>query len=179
MTIRTTPSLRFAALLTAAALALTGCATTTPTVEDVAAAADAVTIENAWVKAADEGMSAAFGEFVNDSDADVTITAGTTAASDMLELHETTDDGTGQMVMREVEGGFTIPAHGSFTLEPGGNHLMLMGLTGPLQAGDEVTITVTFSDDSSYEFAAPVKDFTGANEEYDHGGSDDAEHEGH
>lgn len=68
-----------------------------------------------------------------------------------------------------MEGGFVIPAGGEFALAPGANHIMLMDLQSPLLAGDETTFTLTFSDDSTYEFTAPVKDYSGANENYDEG----------
>ena len=87
----------------------------------------------------------------------------------MLELHETVENESGAMIMREIEGGFVIPAGETLDLVPGGNHIMLMDLTDPLAAGEEVTFTLTFSDDSSYEFTAPVKDYAGANENYEGG----------
>ena len=97
-------------------------------------------ITDAWVKAADDGMSAAFGELTNSSDDDVTVVSARAAVSPMLELHETVENEAGEMVMREIEGGFVIPAAGSLALEPGGNHIMLMDLTAPLNAGDEIAI---------------------------------------
>ena len=156
---------RFGALALIAALALTGCATTPST--NAAAQADGVTITDAWVKSAESGMSAAFGELSNTGSADVTVVSATTKASSMIELHETVENDSGEMVMREKDGGFVIPAAGSFMLEPGGNHIMLMGLTAPLVAGDDVTVTLTFADDSTLEFTAPVKDYSGANETYE------------
>lgn len=39
-------------------------------------------------------------------------------------------------------------------------------LHAPLAAGEEATFTLTFSDGSTIDFTAPVKDYTGANEEY-------------
>lgn len=162
--------IRLGALLAAGALAFTGCASATPAADTdtvTVAAGDVVTISDAWVKAAESGMSAGFGELINDSDTDVTVVSATTEAASMVELHETAADDGGQMVMREVEGGFVIPANGALTLEPGGNHLMLMGLTAPLAAGEEVEVTLTFSDDSTYAFTAPVKDYAGANETYE------------
>ena len=131
-----------------------------------------VTITDAWVKAADSGMSAAFGELENSGDTDATIVSVSSDASSMMELHEVVDDGTGSMVMQEKDGGFVIPAGGSLTLEPGGYHFMLMDLTAPLVAGDEATFTVTFDDGSTMKFVAPVKDFTGADENYNDGGMD-------
>ncbi|NYF18350.1 hypothetical protein HDC37_003210 [Microbacterium sp. AK009] len=166
---------RLGVLTAVAALALTGCATSTTPATDTAAtisAGDAVVISDAWVKSAESGMSAAFGELTNDSDTDVTVVSATTEASSMIELHETVENDDGQMVMREIGGGFVIPADGSMTLEPGGNHIMLMDLTAPLAAGEEVTFTLTFSDDSTYEFTAPVKDYSGANETYEGGEMD-------
>ncbi|HSP52928.1 MAG TPA: copper chaperone PCu(A)C, partial [Cryobacterium sp.] len=80
--------------------------------------------------------------------------------------HETVANDAGDMVMQEKPGGFVVPAGGSIELAPGGSHIMLMGLTGPLAAGDEATFTLTLDDGSSLEFSAPVKDYTGANETY-------------
>lgn len=154
------------------AAALTGCASVAEPAETPASAASAVDMSDAWVKSADSGMSAAFGQLTNDSDTDVTVVSAESAASSMLELHETVESESGEMVMRQIEGGFVIPADGSLDLAPGGDHIMLMDLTAPLVAGDEVTVTLTFSDDSTYEFIAPVKDYSGANENYEGGDMD-------
>lgn len=165
-------------LLTGAtAFALTGCA---PGAEaDSAPEADSVTIDGAWVKTADEGMTSAFGTLTNDSDADLTLVSVASEASPTIELHETLENEAGQSVMREVEDGFTIPANGSLELTPAGNHIMLMELPEPVLAGDDVRFTLTFSDDSTIEFSALAKDYAGANEEYepgeDHGGDDHGE----
>jgi hypothetical protein len=42
-------------------------------------------------------------------------------------------------------------------LKPGGNHVMLMGMETPLAAGNEVTITLIFDDESELEVTGPVK----------------------
>lgn len=167
----TRTSTRFGILLVAAALGLAGCASA-DTGTTAASEADSVTITDAWVKAADSGMSAAFGELENAGDSDAVIVSITSDASSMMELHEVVDDGSGSMVMQEKDGGFVIPAGGSLTLEPGGFHFMLMDLTAPLVAGEEATFTVAFEDGSTMDFTAPVKDFTGADENYNGGGMD-------
>lgn len=174
---RLTVAARAGALLSVGLLALAGCATTTPsagsTPSTSASAAytsgAAVTISDAWVKAADSGMSAAFGTLHNDSKTDITLVSATSPASSMLQLHETVADASGAMVMKEKSGGFVIPAGGDFVLQPGGNHIMLMDLTAPLKAGEDTTFTLTFSDGSTTEFSAPVKDYSGANENYQGG----------
>ena len=114
-------STRFGLLLVAAALGLAGCASAGSGTA-AATEADSVTITDAWVKAADSGMSAAFGELENSGDTDATIVSVSSDASSMMELHEVVDDGTGSMVMQEKDGGFVIPAGGSLTLEPGSYH---------------------------------------------------------
>lgn len=152
-----------------ALLALAGCAPATDAAMDeptTATQADSVVITDAWVKSAPEGMSAAFGILENSGAADATVISATTEASPMIELHETVANDSGEMVMQEKDGGFVIPAGGEFPLDPGANHIMLMGLTAPLVAGEEVTFILTFEDGSEYTFTAPVKDYSGANETY-------------
>ncbi|MGR0220019.1 copper chaperone PCu(A)C [Agromyces sp. ZXT2-6] len=175
----TRTALRLGALFAATALALTGCATASGTAGDAgtSTAAASVTVTDPWVKAAEEGMTGAFGELANGGDADVTVVSATTDAADRLELHETVEE-DGRMVMREIDGGFVIPAGGTLDLEPGGSHLMLMGLTGPLAPGSEITVTLTFDDDSTVEFDAAVKDFAGADDSY-HEDDDDMGDEMH
>lgn len=173
MNTRITTSARLGVLLAAAALALSGCASTAaPAETPTASAGQSVTITDAWVKAAESGMSAAFGTLENTSGHDITLVSAESPASTMLELHETVENDSGEMVMQQKEGGFVIPAGGSVALEPGGNHIMLMDLVSPLVAGEEATFTLTFSDDSTYEFTAPVKDYSGANENYEGGDMD-------
>lgn len=167
MNARTTS--RVVAIAAAALIALTGCATGATPASDAqaTAAAETVSVHNAWVKAADAGMSAAFAELENSGTEDVTVTAASSAASSELQLHETAPNEAGEMTMREKDGGFVIPAGESLTLEPGGNHIMLMGLAKPITAGDELSFTLTFSDGSTAEFTAPAKDYSGANESYE------------
>lgn len=171
---------RFTVAAAAAALALTGCATAAgPTTPDAGSAAAApgsehgVTVTDPWVKAAEAGgMTAAFGMLENHGSADVTIVAASTSVSPMAELHETTSDGGGGMVMREVAGGFTVPAGGTLMLEPGGDHIMIMNLGETLEAGVEVEVVLELADGSTMSFTAPAKDYAGAREEYapGHGG---------
>ena len=175
--------LRPAALLSATVLAasIAACgssddsSTAAPTPSATAAAstsaaADVLGIHDPWVKAADKGMSAAFGTLVNDGDTDVTITAAATDVSP-IELHEMAMK-DGKMVMQPKQGGIVVKAKSHHVLEPGGDHLMLMNLTRPVQAGDELTFTLTFADGRTQTFTAVVKPFTGAQETYDPGHGD-------
>ena len=167
---KVTPATRFAVVAAAVVLTLTSCAGTAAPAAPAAAAtkqADSLAIDGAWMKAADGGMSAAFGVLENTGDEDVTIVSAATPASATVELHETVANDAGEMVMQETDGGYVVPAGDSFELAPGANHIMLMGLANPVKAGDEVTFTLTLSDGSIFEFDAPAKDFSGGNESYE------------
>lgn len=174
-----------AATAAAFALVLTGCAQS-ETPEKPAAAAEkneqgAVTASDTWVKATDpdvkpgEAMTGVFGLIKNSGDEDLVITDLKSDVAGVTELHEVVDG-----KMRKIEGDVTVPAGGSLLLEPGANHIMLMDITEPLSPGDDVTVTLTFSDGSSLEIVALVKDTSGANESYedmdmDHGDMDMSE----
>ncbi|SCG70536.1 copper chaperone PCu(A)C [Micromonospora halophytica] len=141
--------------------------TTTPTASastSASASTGVLGVRDPWVKAADKGMTAAFGTLVNTGDTDVTITAASTEVSPM-ELHEMTMK-DGQMVMQAKQGGIVIKARSEHVLQPGGDHLMLMNLTRPVPAGDELTVTLTFADGRTQTFTAVAKPFTGAQESY-------------
>lgn len=138
----------------------------TDTTTDPAAPSGPVTITDPWVKAAEGGMTAVFGTLANTSGTEMILLGATTDAADAVELHQTAADGSGGMSMEEKEGGFPIPAGGELLLEPGGDHIMLMGLTAPLLPGDEVGLVLQFEGGTEHPMTATVKDFAGAQENY-------------
>lgn len=159
------------------------------------AQADTVSVQDPWVKAATaDEMTAAFGTLSSSSDEDVTVVSATADATETVELHEMTTDEDGQMVMQRKEGGFVVPAGGTLELSPGGNHLMFLDLPADIEPGQDVRVTLTFSDDSQMSFTAPARSFSGAEEDYDaesgsgsagemdmdgHDGHDHGDDEGH
>lgn len=138
-------------------------------------AADHLTATDPWIKAAESGMTAAFAVLHNDGDQDVTV-VGATSDLSPVELHEMATDASGAMVMRTKEGGLTVPAGGEAALAPGGDHLMLMELSAPVQAGAEHVLTLELSDGSTLTVTAPARTFAGAKESYDEG--HDMSHDG-
>ncbi|MEV6067253.1 copper chaperone PCu(A)C [Nocardia sp. NPDC052001] len=142
-------------------------------------AADKVTIKDQWIKAADSGMSAAFGTLENSSDHPVQLVAASSPASARVEIHEVVADAAGgDKTMRPKEGGLAIPAHGSATLKPGAEHLMFMDLKQPLRTGSDTAITLVFSDGSSTTVTAQVRDFAGGKENYAPASGDNSAHGG-
>ena len=80
----------------------------------------------------------------NQSGVDDRLVGVQTDASDMAELHGHTENASGVMMMRPIEGGILIPAGGQAVLERGGDHVMMMGLHSDLTDGSQVRITLRF-----------------------------------
>ncbi|WP_459546665.1 copper chaperone PCu(A)C [Nocardia sp. X0981] len=152
-----------------AALLASGC-TQAPD-ETPARQADSVVIREQWVKAVDSGMTAAFAELQNSGDTDIRVVGASSPASNRVELHEIAAGNGGSAIMRPKAGGFAIPAASTYVLAAGGDHMMLMDVTAPLTPGSDTSITLEFEDGSSTTFTAQVRDFRGAQENYEPGGA--------
>ena len=66
-----------------------------------------------------------------------------------------------------------VPAHGTVTLAPDANHLMLTELTRPLVSGESVVITLMFEHAGAVDVTFPVKDARSddhARQQSDHNG---------
>lgn len=126
-------------------------------------------INDQWVKAAKSGMTAGFGVITNPTDKPITIVgARSPRYAGLIQLHQVAMQ-NGSMVMQEKDGGITIPAGGSVTLEPGGDHLMFMRLKQSIDAGDMVPVLLITSDGGKLRFKTLAKVYAGANENYDDG----------
>lgn len=99
---------------------------------------------------------AIFMVLMNQGATDDRLIAATTEAAARAELHTHISDANGVMKMVEVEEGFAVPAHGSHALARGGDHVMLMGLTRPLNDGDMITLTLSFETAGEITVEVPV-----------------------
>lgn len=163
----------FIVLPIAAALSLTGCRAAVPVTPSPSTHAQSVSVKDPWIKATSGTMTAAFAEVENSGNTAITVTSATSDVSSEVELHESTQSSDGQQSMKQKEGGFPIPAGKALTLQPGGDHIMLMGLSKPIVAGQKVQLALTFSDGSTRSFWATAKDFAGAKESYSGQGDGD------
>lgn len=150
----------------------TGSTQVTGSPSPVDSRAPAVRVVQPWVAATTPERPTAAGAFVqlvNDTDQPARLVGARTAIAGTVEVHETVPGPDGPVMQPKV-GGITIPAHGSVTLAPGGDHVMLMGLDRPLRPGDEVILTLLLTGDAfgsaQLRVRAPVKAFTGADEHY-------------
>lgn len=133
-----------------------------------AAAAGDLTATDAYarVSGATARSGAVFLVLTNAGGADDWLVAATAPVAERTELHTHLQDAEGVMRMVEVEDGFPVPAGGSHLLARGGDHVMLLGLTGPLKDGDSFPLTLTFEKagdvtievvvDSARDAAAPA-----------------------
>lgn len=152
------------AILAAAALVSSGCTSSSEHQDDTMAST--VTIENQWASSADTGMAAVFGTLNNTGHHEARIVGGESPLAGRVEIHEVTSEGTGAKTMRPKAGGIAVPADGTHDLVPGGDHIMLMDLSQPLKPGADVDLTVMFEDGSTLPVTAQVRDFPGADEDY-------------
>jgi len=103
-------------------------------------------IETPWVMAVPpvSSVTAAFMTLVNDDDQPLKIAAISSPIAGSVEpMITTTSEKEGQkMTGMETVESFVIPAHGKRTLQPGGDHLMLMDLKQHPKAGEKVLLTL-------------------------------------
>lgn len=176
------PSQKFLPALTLPAIALlvlTGCSSADTSASSAASASAgatasasvwegsaSLTVEEAWIKANSGDMTAAFATLTNTGDTPITIEGASNTSASMVELHTTVIDPTsGTSTMKAVEGGFTIEPGATLELAPGGDHIMLMGMSCTLAAGTSDIITLQTSA-GEVSFEATVRDYAGAQEEY-------------
>lgn len=70
-------------------------------------------------------------------------------------IHAVSTEG-GVMSMNAMEDGLELPAGQAVALAPGGDHIMLTGVTVPLAEGDLVPVAITFASGSQIAMEFPV-----------------------
>jgi copper(I)-binding protein len=87
--------------------------------------------------------------------ADTTLVGASSPAAKIVEIHQMKMDG-GVMRMSAVDK-LALPAGKAVKLEPGGYHVMLMGLVAPIKEGDTVAITLALKDKDGKPWSVDVK----------------------
>src|SRR5215471_17340579 len=127
-----------------AAVLSVGLLTTAPARAEEIKAGDLV-ITQAWSRATPGGAKVGGGYLTieNRGSAPDRLIGGASDAAGKVEVHEMTMK-NGVMTMRPLEKGVTIDPGKVVKLAPGGYHLMLTDLKGPLKQGDKLAITLEF-----------------------------------
>ncbi|MGI9280805.1 MAG: copper chaperone PCu(A)C [Endozoicomonas sp.] len=116
--------------------------------------------------------SAAFLTITNKGKADVKLVSADSDIADRVELHGHKHEGN-MMRMFKLDD-LDLPAGKTEALESGGSHIMLMGLKKAMKAGDEIDITLHFSDGDAVDVKVPVKDLSHQTKDTAHGSKKDS-----
>ncbi|WP_029040322.1 copper chaperone PCu(A)C [Cucumibacter marinus] len=116
-----------------------------------------IDISGQWTRATPPGAKAggAYITITNNGDTADRLIGGTTEAAEALEVHSMSMQ-DGVMKMEELPEGLTIEPGETVTLEPGGLHLMMIGLDAPLVADEKITVTLTFEKAGEVTLDIPV-----------------------
>ncbi len=123
----------------------------------VGGAADGVAVTDPYVRAVPPGQpnSALFMAVTNNSSMDRVLVAAESPAAGVVELHTHIND-NGMMRMRRVEK-IDLPVGKTVMLQPGGLHVMLIGLKQGLVPDQKVSITLLFDDGGKKVLSVPVR----------------------
>ncbi|MFK7919574.1 MAG: copper chaperone PCu(A)C [Ilumatobacter sp.] len=121
------------------------------------AVAAGITIEDPWVREPADGqtLAAGYATITNGTDEAITLIGASAPITATFEIHETSMDDDGVMSMAEKEGGFEIAPGDSFTLEPGGPHVMMLNIDAT-EFEDALDLTYVF-DAAEVTVAAEIR----------------------
>ena len=97
-----------------------------------------------WARPGSKGDNSASYVVINNGGTADTLIGVRSDVAASVELH-TVENSNGMMQMKQVEGGIAVAENSIQALQPGGFHIMMIGLTRDLVAGDTFDITLTFA----------------------------------
>ncbi|MEA4909064.1 MAG: copper chaperone PCu(A)C [Chloroflexi bacterium] len=102
-----------------------------------------------------EATSAAYFVIVNDGGESDTLVGVSSQVANDVSMHETrVENDVAQMLpVASLE----IPAHERLEFQPGGYHVMLVGLTQDLNEGDNIQITLQFEKSGALTIDVPIR----------------------
>jgi periplasmic copper chaperone A len=122
-----------------------------------AMAGSEISIEDSFARAAGETAMAGAAFFIinNTGDEDDRLVAAESDIAKRVELHTHIADGD-VMRMVEVPEGFPVPAGSTHVLKRGSDHVMFMGLNGPMEQGGMVHVILVFEKAGRIEVDIPI-----------------------
>lgn len=118
-----------------------------------------VVIENAWTRASLSAAvknAAGYMTIRNTTDKADALIAIKGNVADVTEVHEMTFV-DGVMRMNAIES-LEIPANGEANLEPGGYHVMFLGLKEPFKEGESFNLTLIFENAGEVEVPVTIRE---------------------
>ena len=113
--------------------------------------------ENAWVRSMPPGteVAAAYGRITNQSSQTMVITAIRSSVGEAAQIHDVIADGD-QRRMVQLEA-VSLAAGESAEFKPGGQHIMLLGVTAPPPEGSLVELCLLTANSAEHCASAPVQ----------------------
>ena len=112
-------------------------------------------VSNAWARATPAKVENGVAYLTIRSPTPDRLVSVSSPVAKKAELH--TMEMAGMVMKMRPLAGLDIPAGQSVTLKPGGEHIMLMGLNGPLREGQSFPLTLTFEKAGAREVTVPVE----------------------
>jgi len=115
-----------------------------------------ISISDARARAVPPGadISAAFMNVKNNAATDLAILGADSSVAESVELHSNSM-ADGKMKMRRIDQ-IELAANSEVALQPGGLHIMLIGLRRPLVEGETIELTLNLSNNTSELLQIPV-----------------------
>jgi len=139
-------------------LVAAGCAAAESSAAPPSASVVSPTISGVWVRPpiGPERPAAGYLTIVGHPDVGDALVAAESAVAASVEIHQTMTDASGMSAMHPVDR-IDIPAGATVVLEPGGYHLMLMGVSGALEPGESVELILTFETAGTVTVEAEIR----------------------
>jgi hypothetical protein len=103
------------------------------------------------------GTGAVFMRLANEGREADRLVGGRTSVAQTVEIHETRMEGE-VMKMQMLADGLEIPAEGEVLLQPGGYHVMLIGIERDLAVGDRFAVDLQFEKSGTLTVEAEVRE---------------------
>ena len=120
--------------------------------------AGSITVHDAYARSsgATAASGAAFMVIMNHGNTDDRLMGVRSDAAKKVQVHTHQEDVDGVMKMLHLKTGVLVPAGGTHALERGGDHIMLMQLTRPLQHGNRISLTLLFKNAGEIAIVVPI-----------------------
>ncbi|GJM15756.1 MAG: hypothetical protein DHS20C13_10830 [Thermodesulfobacteriota bacterium] len=117
-----------------------------------------IAINDAWVREVPPGssVSAIYMTIQSNGDEDDKLVSMSSKAAESAELHTSKVDSNGVATMEMIEV-LDIPSNNSIDFQPGGMHIMLIGLKESLVGKDSVNLKLVFEKAGEVMIEVPVK----------------------
>ena len=119
---------------------------------------DSLSVDDPWGRPSPSSASnAAFYMVIDGGAEDDTLIAAQSQVCEIVELHET-QMSDGVMSMQHLPEGIPVPAGETVALEPGGLHVMCIGVVSPLVSGETVDVELQFAVAGEMTVQAEIRD---------------------